>query len=58
MKEQMIKEINNPRYIVYDFETDTSTNIHRPNLCEVSLLEVSDDHTYINSFKRSKSFEG
>ena len=49
---------NNPGYFVYDFETDTSTNIHRPNLCEVSFLQVSDDHTYKNSFKWSKSFEG
>ena len=38
MKEQIIKETENPRYVVYDFETDTSTNIHRPSLCEVCVF--------------------
>ena len=43
---------------MYDFETDTHTNIHKPNLCEVSVLNVSDDHEYDKSFEKSESFEG
>ena len=58
MQYQIFKTSKESSFIVYDFEVETSSHCHRPNLCEVSLLEVSDDHTYINSFKRSKSFEG
>ena len=43
---EIIDEINNPTYIVYDFETDTHTNVHKPNLCEVTVLKVADDHSY------------
>ena len=55
---KITEQMNNPRYIVYDFETDTSTNIHKPNLCEVSVLKVSDDHDFKKSFETSASFEG
>ena len=55
---KIIQQINNPRYIVYDFETDTHTNIHKPNLCEVTILNVSNDHDYRHSKGQQLSFEG
>ena len=46
------------RYIIWDAETDTSTNIHIPNLIIVVILEVSDDHNYENSKIDRKEFYG
>jgi hypothetical protein len=43
------KSVRNPRYIIYDFETDTSSGIHKPNLCVAYVLEVDDDHDYDKS---------
>ena len=58
MLAEIIDEINNPTYIVYDVETDTHTNVHKPNPCEVTVLKLSDDHSYENSKQELKSFEG
>ena len=55
-KEKHRKQITNPRYIIYDFETDTHTNIHKPNHVEVDILQIDEMETYnyedclINSF--------
>ena len=35
-----------PRYIIYDFETDTSSGIHKPNHVEVDILKIDDDLTH------------
>jgi hypothetical protein len=38
-KSEIIKDIiKNPKYIMYDFETDTSTDIHKPNHVEIDVL--------------------
>ena len=58
MQDQITEEINNPTYIVYDFETDTHTCIHKPNLCEVTVLKASDDHSFDKSIQEKRSFEG
>ena len=52
------KSVRHPRYIIYDFETDTSSGIHRPNLCVAYVLEVDDDHDYNKSLTETKIFEG
>jgi plasmid stabilization system protein ParE len=43
VKEKILEGIENnhyrERYIIYDFETDTSTSIHRPNHVEIDILE-------------------
>ena len=58
-KRQLIKQtINNPRYIIYDFETDTSSGTHRPNLCMVNVLEVDETHSYEKSLIEQKTFYG
>ena len=41
-KEKYRKQITNPRYIIYDFETDTHTNIHKPNHVEVDVLQIDE----------------
>jgi len=50
--------IKHPRYIVFDFECDTSDDLHKPNHCEVDVLEVADNHDYKKSLIESKSFPG
>ena len=35
--ENRVNLITYPRYIIYDFETDTSTDIHKPNHVEVDV---------------------
>jgi hypothetical protein len=56
--EQIIDEHNHPRYITYDFETDTHTLTHKPNHCEVEVLKVHDLHEYQKSLIASHSFSG
>ena len=51
-------KIENPRYIKYDFETDTSTLTHVPNHVEIAVLQVSDDHDYANSLVDTCFFNG
>ena len=41
-----------------NFETDTSSGIHKPNLCVAYVLEVDDDHDYDKSLIETKIFEG
>ena len=40
------QNINTSRYIVYDFEADTSTNTHEINHAEVDILCVNDCYEY------------
>jgi hypothetical protein len=39
-------KILQPRYIIYDFETDTHTNIHTPNHVEVDVLKIDEGLTH------------
>ena len=57
-KANIIASINNPRYIIYDFETDTHTNVHKTNLCIASVLKMSDDNDYDKSLESTVTFEG
>ena len=41
-----IIEINQPKYIIYDFETDTSSGIHLPNHVEIDILQIDKDQTH------------
>ncbi len=50
-KNQKVKDIiKNPKYI-YDFETDTSTDIHKPNHVEIDILKIDEGHTYESCLK-------
>jgi hypothetical protein len=50
--------IKYPKYIIFDFECDTHTNIHKPNHVEVAILEVHKTHSYEQSLEEWKTFEG
>ena len=41
-----ISKINQPKYIIYDFETDTNTGIHLPNHIETDILQIDKDNTH------------
>jgi len=49
---------NNPRYVIYDLETDTHTLTHKPNHCEVEILKTHHTHDYEKSIVGRKTFEG
>jgi hypothetical protein len=51
---------NRERYIIYDFETDTSTSIHRPNHVEVDVLGVDTrvSHEYDDCLIDTLAFNG
>ena len=55
---KVTQQIKNPKYIIYDFETDTHTDLHVPNHCEVAILQVDDTHVYAKSLKQWKTFSG
>ncbi len=57
-EERITREIQHPKYIIYDFETDTSSGIHKPNLCVAQVLNVDDEHDYEKSLSETKVFEG
>ena len=40
--EKAIKNILEPTYIIYDFETDTHTDIHIPNHVEVDIIKIDE----------------
>ncbi len=40
------EHIKYPRYIIYDFETDTDTSTHKPNHVEVDVLRLDEDLTH------------
>jgi hypothetical protein len=44
--ESFQEQIKHPRYIIYDFETDTDTSIHKPNHVEVDVLKIDDTLTH------------
>jgi hypothetical protein len=50
--------IRHPKYIIFDFETDTHTNIHIPNHVEVACLKIHDSHDYGKCITQWKTFEG
>ena len=54
----IIDTIKCPRYIIYDFETDTHTLTHKPNHVEVSVLKVNESHTYDSCLVSSTYFNG
>ena len=37
------EHIKYPIYIIYDFETDTNTSIHKPNHVEVDVLKLDEN---------------
>ena len=55
-----VDHIKHPRYIIYDFETDTHTDIHKPNHVEIDILEIDEGmtHTYNNCLVGSFNFNG
>ena len=50
LEAELRDRINNPRYIIRDFETDTSGEVHVPNLSISQVLKVSGN----GSFERSR----
>ena len=63
----LIEEHNTERYIVYDFETDTHTLTHKPNLVEIDILKIEPkdgeigilpSHEYKDCLLKSEKFEG
>ena len=54
---QITKSINNPKYIIWDSETDTSSGVHRPDLIIAHVLEVDDTHNYEKSLLSTHMFE-
>ena len=49
-----------PRYIIYDFETDTHTSIHKPNHVEVDVLKIDGEltHSYDNCLIKKFGING
>jgi hypothetical protein len=49
-----------PKIITYDFETDTHTNIHKPNHVEVDILQIDENetHDYDKCLKHSFGING
>ena len=41
-----VEQILQPRYIVFDFECDTHTNIHKTNHVEVDILQIDEGQTH------------
>ena len=39
-------EFNERKFIIYDFETDTNTDIHIPNHVEVDCLRIDEELTH------------
>ena len=58
--EASVRKITNPRYVVFDFESDTHTNIHEPNHVEVDVLEIDQGqtHNYEKCLETSFGFNG
>ena len=59
--EQSKKElIQYPRYIIYDFETDTHSSIHKPNHVEVDVLKIDEEltHSYDNCLIKKFGING
>ena len=52
--------IFHPKYILYDFECDTTDNLHKPNHVEIIVVKVDDGltHDYDKCFVERLSFTG
>ena len=52
--------IQHPKYIIFDFETDTHTNTHRANHVEVDVIKIGeqDNHNYDDCLIKSFGFNG
>jgi hypothetical protein len=46
LEAELRDKINNPRYIIHDFETDTSGEVHVPNLSISQVLKVSGNGSF------------
>ena len=59
-KPTTLDRISRPRYIIYDFETDTHTDIHRPNHVEIDVLKIdqAQGHRYEDCLRDSLAFTG
>ncbi len=58
--DKAVEEILHPKYIIYDFETDTHTDIHIPNHVEIDILKIDEtqSHKYENCLINSFGFNG
>jgi hypothetical protein len=52
------EQILYPDFISYDFESDTSDNLHKPNHVEADVLKISYDHDYKKSLIDTFSYNG
>ena len=58
-KNEKVKDIiKNPKYIIYDFETDTLTDIHKPNHVEIDILKIDEGHTYESCLQKNFKING
>ena len=58
--ENRVEIITYPKYIIYDFETDTSTDIHKPNHVEIDILQMDETltHTYESCLQKNFKISG
>ena len=56
----LIGDFNERKLIIYDFETDTNTDIHIPNHVEVDCLRIDEEltHDYDKCLQKKESFTG
>ena len=56
----LIGDFNQRKFIIYDFETDTNTDIHIPNHVEVDCLRIDEEltHDYDKCLQKKESFTG
>jgi hypothetical protein len=50
--------VENPRYIVYDIETDIHTLTHKQNYICAQVMVVKNDHSYEKSLIETVKFDG
>jgi hypothetical protein len=56
IKKEVTSKILYQKYIIYDFETDTHTDIHKPNHVEVDVLQIDENETHDYNNCLLKSF--
>ena len=58
--EEITQSHNHPKYITFDFETDTHTLTHLPNHVEIDILEIDEEltHDYDKCLIKKESFTG
>ena len=58
--EKIIDQILHQKYVIFDFETDTHTNTHKPNHVEVDVIQIGEkeNHNYDDCLIKSFGFNG